>query len=29
VIAGRWYVNVKTEKYPAGEIRGPLVRTSR
>ena len=29
VIAGRWYVNVKTEKYPAGEIRGPVVRTSR
>lgn len=27
LIAGRWYVNIKTEKYPAGEIRGPLVRT--
>jgi CHRD domain len=27
VIAGRWYVNVKTEKFPNGEIRGPLLRT--
>ncbi len=27
LIAGRWYINVKTEKYPAGEIRGPLVPT--
>ena len=29
LIAGRWYVNVKTEKFPGGEIRGPLVRTNR
>jgi hypothetical protein len=28
VIAGRWYVNVKTEKYPDGEIRGRLVPTT-
>jgi hypothetical protein len=27
LIAGRWYVNVKTEKFPNGEIRGPLVPT--
>jgi hypothetical protein len=25
--AGRWYVTIKTEKFPAGEIRGPLVPT--
>ena len=25
LIAGRWYVNLKTAQYPAGEIRGPLV----
>jgi hypothetical protein len=29
LIAGRWSVNVKTEKFPDGEIRGPLVPTSR
>jgi hypothetical protein len=29
LIAGRWYVNIKTEKFPAGEIRGPLVPTNR
>jgi CHRD domain-containing protein len=29
LVAGRWYVNVKTEKFPAGEIRGPLVLTGR
>jgi hypothetical protein len=23
--AGRWYVTIKTEKFPAGEIRGPVV----
>jgi hypothetical protein len=27
LIAGRWYVNVKTEKFPNGEIRGTLVPT--
>jgi len=25
--AGRWYVTLKTEKFPAGELRGPLVPT--
>ena len=25
--AGRWYVTIKTEKFPFGEIRGPLVPT--
>jgi hypothetical protein len=25
--AGRWYVVLKTEKFPAGEIRGPVVPT--
>ena len=25
LIAGRWYVNLKTAQYPAGEVRGPLV----
>jgi hypothetical protein len=29
LIAGRWYVNIKTAKYPNGEIRGPLVPTNR
>ena len=29
LLAGRWYVTIKTETYPAGEIRGPLVGTSR
>ena len=29
LLAGRWYVNLKTEKFPAGEIRGPLVPTAR
>ena len=29
LIAGRWYVNIKTEKFPDGEIRGPLVPTNR
>ena len=29
MLAGRWYVVLKTEKYPAGEIQGPLVRTTR
>jgi CHRD domain-containing protein len=28
LIAGRWYVNIKTEKFPAGEIRGPLMPTT-
>ena len=23
--AGRWYVVLKTEKFPAGEVRGPMV----
>jgi len=25
--AGRWYILIKTEKFPAGEIRGPVVPT--
>ena len=25
--AGRWYVVLKTEKFPAGEVRGPVVMT--
>lgn len=25
VLAGRWYVNVMTEKYPDGEIRGQII----
>ena len=29
LIAGRWYVNIKTEKFPAGEIRGTLTPTGR
>jgi hypothetical protein len=29
LIAGRWYVVIKTGKYPAGELRGPVVVTSR
>jgi hypothetical protein len=27
--AGRWYVVLKTEKFPAGEVRGPVVPASR
>lgn len=27
--AGRWYVVLKTEKFPGGEIRGPVVPTTR
>lgn len=27
LIAGRWYVVLKTAQYPGGEIRGPLVPT--
>jgi hypothetical protein len=26
--AGRWYVVLKTEKFPGGEVRGPLVPTA-
>jgi hypothetical protein len=29
LIAGRWTVNIKTEQFPAGEIRGPLVPSAR
>jgi hypothetical protein len=29
LLAGRWYVNLKTERFPAGEIRGPLVPNAR
>jgi len=29
LLAGRWSVVLKTEQYPAGEIRGAIVRTSR
>jgi hypothetical protein len=29
LLAGRWYVVLKTEKYPAGEIRGALVGNTR
>jgi hypothetical protein len=25
LVAGRWYVVIKTEKFPAGEVRGPVV----
>ena len=25
--AGRWYVTLKTEKFPAGELRGPVMPT--
>ena len=27
LVAGRWYVILKTERYPAGELRGPVVPT--
>lgn len=27
--AGRWYVVIKTEKYPAGELKGPVVASGR
>jgi hypothetical protein len=27
--AGRWYVTIKTEQYPAGEVKGALVRSTR
>jgi hypothetical protein len=29
LLAGRWYVDIRTDKFPAGEIRGPVLRTSR
>lgn len=29
LLAGRWYVELQTEKYPAGEIRGQIVKASR
>jgi len=29
LIAGRWSVVIKTEKYPAGELKGPVVGTGR
>jgi len=27
VLAGRWYVEIQTEQFPAGEIRGQIVKT--
>lgn len=29
LLAGRWYVDIRTGKFPAGEIRGQVLRTSR
>ena len=29
LVAGRWSVTLKTEQYPGGEIKGPLVRSAR
>lgn len=29
LLAGRWYVDLQTEKYPSGEIRGTVARISR
>jgi hypothetical protein len=29
MLAGRWYVVLKTEKFPSGEIKGPFVPTTR
>jgi hypothetical protein len=29
LVAGRWYVVIKTTQYPDGEIKGPLVRDAR
>jgi hypothetical protein len=29
LLAGRWYVDIRTGKFPAGEIRGQVRRTSR
>jgi hypothetical protein len=29
LLAGRWYIDVQTEKFPAGEIRGGVTRASR
>jgi len=29
LMAGRWSIVLKTEQYPAGELRGPIVRSSR
>jgi len=26
LIAGRWYININTEDYPRGEIRGQVVK---
>ncbi len=28
LLAGRWHVDIRTEKFPAGEIRGQVLRTS-
>ncbi len=27
LLAGRWYINIHTAKYPAGEIRGQVMKT--
>jgi hypothetical protein len=29
LLAGRWYVDIQTEQFPGGEIRGPVVRDTR
>jgi hypothetical protein len=29
LVAGRWYVVIKTAQYPGGEVHGPLVPTTR
>lgn len=29
LVAGRWYVMIKTAQHPEGEIKGPLVRVAR
>ena len=29
LLAGRWYIDVRTEKFPGGEIRGQVLKTAR
>ena len=29
LFAGRWYIDIQTEQFPGGEIRGPVVRDTR